>query len=159
MTQKPRAGPTRPSQDRIDAHGVWMHTNRGIASLLGISAPPRPRIYRAKWCRRTVSAGRNRDGDLAADASGLEVAHGVRSFEQRVRTVDARRQLACGEELGEFLEVLVPLLGHLHRQPLPQERREGHCPQLPAETARPRATAFATDDDKRAGVGERASEP
>ena len=45
------------------------------------------------------------DGDLASCTAGIEVAHGVRDPSEWVGAVDARRERAGLDELGEPLQV------------------------------------------------------
>lgn len=61
------------------------------------------------------------DGDLAACFPGVEITHGLGYLVQRVAPVDARRQLAGFDELGEPFQVGGAFLTQDGGQPLAHE--------------------------------------
>lgn len=77
---------------------------------------------------RRVPGGSEGDGDLAARLSGYQVAHRLRGFRQRERAVDAGRDVAGLDEVGEPFEVGAAFLVGKEGQPLADERRQRHRP-------------------------------
>jgi hypothetical protein len=116
----PRGGPLHEN-----IYGRAWHAVR--AAALGPEAaagrcPPivRPAVAglrRATWVYAAMGSSGG-DGDLAACFSGVEIAHGLGYLVQRVAPVDARRQFAGVDELGEPFQVGGAFLAQDSGQPL-----------------------------------------
>src|SRR5262249_49877704 len=68
--------------------------------------------------QRLLAAASDRDGDLAADVAGFEVAQGFRYVGEGVGGADGRDQPSGVDEFGEGFEVAVPGIADEHGEPL-----------------------------------------